>query len=200
MKIRNLLYIILLISVFLSFEMAIAGSAITLGGGLTQDQNSLSNQSQLTNYVYGLGAYAPLSKGEKVLYLGAEYLSTNISQYLDASTTATLTSTDFMMALKFTFLPKELLALTVGFSPYTKAQYKVTALSEDTWYGTSYMTKFSIQPDLGLTKLKIAASLMYYHAAYTQKNNSESTTASSGAKQSFNRSLYSPTLELIYKF
>lgn len=179
-----------------------SNAMISLGTGFTQDSNTLSSQSPITDYIYSVAAYAPLSKGDRILYLGVEYLGTTINQSLDNATKATLSSTDYMLSLKYGFGLKELFALTAGFSPFTQAQYKVTNLSKDTWYGTSYMAKFSIQPDLGLSnvKFKIAASILYYHSAYTKKTNSSSSTSSSDLLQSFERNYTVPTIEFIYKF
>lgn len=183
-------------------QFAKADSLITLGGGFTQDRNSLADQSPFTDYAYSLSAFAPLTRGERVLYLGIEVFQTNTNQFLDASTKATLTSTDFMLSLKYAFVQKELFSLTVGFSPYTQAQYKVTALTADTWYGTSYTSKLSIQPDLGITgsKLKIAASVLYYQSAYTKKTSNSEATSSSGSQQSANRSFFMPTVDFIFRF
>lgn len=187
---------------FTAHVVEAADALIAIGGGFAQDSNTLSSHSRVTNYSYNAAAYAPLSGGDRILYLGIEYLGTTIDQSLSATTKANLTSTDFMLSLKYGFGPKELFSLTAGFSPYTQAQYKVTALEKDTWFGTSYMTKLSIQPDLGFanTKLKVAASILYYHSAYTKKSNSTSSTSSSGALQTFERSFTVPTIELIYKF
>lgn len=184
-----------------NLNIAEAAAMFSLGGAYSQDSNTLADQSAFSNYAVNAAAYASLAKGNQVLYLGIEGMSTEIRQSLDASTKATLTSTDYMLALKYAFAQKELFALTVGFSPYTQATYKVTSLNSDTWYGTSYMTKFSVQPELGLdkSKLKIAASILYYHSAYTKKTNSSSSN-SSGSKQSFERSFTAPAIDLIFKF
>lgn len=198
----KLFFGVILFAATLFSQFVKADSLIALGGGFTQDRNSLADQSPFTDYAYNLGAFAPLTRGERVLYLGIEVFQTNTNQFLDASTKATLTSTDYMLSLKYAFVQKELFSLTVGFSPYTQAQYKVTSLTKDTWYGTSYTSKFSIQPDLGLTgsKLKIAASVLYYQSAYTKKTNSSAATSSSGSQQSANRSFFMPTIEFIFKF
>lgn len=202
MKLKSHFCKVFCFGILLVTQPVMAGALITLGGGANQDQNSLSNQSKLTSYSYNAGIYAPLSRGDSVAYLGIEVLGTNINQYLDATTKVKLDSTDVMLSLKYTFGTKELFAFTAGFSPYTQAKYKATSLATDHWSGTSYMTKLGIQPDLGFAaaKFKIAASIMYYHAAYTKKTNSSAATSSSGSMQTFDRSFVMPTLELLYKF
>ncbi|MES2802541.1 MAG: hypothetical protein V4654_08630 [Bdellovibrionota bacterium] len=203
MTLKNLLCTTLCFWILFTASVVKAADAlIALGAGFAQDRNTLSDQSPVSDYAYNVAAYAPLTRGDRILYLGIEYLATAINQSLDATTKATLISTDFMLALKYGFAENELFAITAGFSPYTQAQYKVTALSKDTWYGTSYIAKLSIQPDLGLkgTKLKVAASILYYHSAYTKKSNNSAATSSSGSLESFERSFTLPTIELIFKF
>ena len=110
-----------------------------------------------------------------------------------------MTSSDWFVSIKYGFVQKQLFALTFGFSPYTQATYKVTGSSAETWLGTSYIGKFSLQPDLDFNgkKLRVAASIVYYYAGYTSRSGS---AASVSGKESFTRSMTLPMIELVYRF
>jgi hypothetical protein len=175
--------------------IAVGDIHVTSSVGFLQDQKSLTSRDLIQTSFYDFGVYLQAVRNYQ-FYLGFEYIYISTSQpNTTATNTASLISSNAMVALKYFFGRRKLFSVSVMGSPVIQANYKITGSATDLWTGSAFATKFSILPELS-SSLKLSASVIYYSAIYTSKNSSGSSTTVS----SFSRNLLVPTLGLQYDF
>lgn len=173
-----------------------AKSLIGLSGGGQIGKNSTVTEQYSDSSILNANFYYAVVRSRRSFYLGIEYAAITLNQYVAESTKATVINNSPYVGMRATFFDQELMSYTFALNPAAVANYKVTGYSNESWKGTAYLNKLSIQPDVGLDlpNLKVGVSMTYYYGKFTNENSLITS------KMSFTQTLFLPSLDLVYKF
>lgn len=188
--------VLVLTFIIFSFEPALASSGLGMLLGFSEDKTTLaSNDSQQTAILQLTTSYQLKSRGR--FYIGADYLLTNSTQPVlnAASGNEKILSSTFFLTAKMSFGHEENFTVTGLFSPYSQLQKETPNLETDLWSGTGYGAKLSFEPKIS-KPLRLNVSFNYMFIKYSSKNQNSNLNSAT----SFDRSLWFPTLGLVYQF
>jgi hypothetical protein len=188
---RNILTVI----VFLFQQPLFAGSGLGVVLGFNEEKTTLSaNDSRLNTAIQLTSIYQLKSRGK--IYFGVDYLLTNSNQpVLNAiSGNEKIISSSFFLTSKVVFGSREDLAFTAIYVPYSQLQKETPNLEIDLWSGNGYGAKLSFEPEISKT-WRLSAAFNYVIINYSNKNQNTNLNSPS----SFERSMWYPTIGLIYQ-